>query len=162
MKYDIIIAIDPDTEESGVARLDTKTRSFNIQTLPFPELLDYLQCVKEGCAKNGESLIVIVEAGWLVGKSNYHNYQGRRAEKIAKNVGSNHETGRKIIEMCKHYRIEVLPHFPLKKHWKGKEGKITHEELAYFTGIKKRTNQDARDAALLAWNFAGFPIRMKV
>lgn len=64
--------------------------------------------------------------------------------------------------MCKHYRIEVLPHFPLKKHWKGKEGKITHEELAYFTGIKKRTNQDARDAALLAWNFAGFPIRMKV
>ena len=65
MKYDIIIAIDPDTEESGVARLDTKTRSFNIQTLPFPELLDYLQCVKEGCAKNGESLIVLVEAGCL-------------------------------------------------------------------------------------------------
>lgn len=164
MKYDIIVAIDPDTEESGVARLDTKTRSFNIQTLPFPELLDYLQCAKEGCAKNGESLIVLVEAGWVI-QSNWHLRKGDNA-RIAcakgNSTGRNHETGRKIVEMCKHYEIEVLTHFPLKKHWKGKDGKITHEELAYFTGIKKRTNQDARDAALLAWNFAGFPIRMKV
>lgn len=42
-----------------------------------------------------------------------------------------------------------------------KDGKITHEELAYFTGIMGRTNTEMRDAALLAWNHAGLPIRVK-
>jgi len=64
--------------------------------------------------------------------------------------------------MCKHYGIEVIEHFPLRKIWKGKDGKITQEELASFTGLKGRTNQDARDAALLAWSFANLPIRLKL
>ena len=42
--------------------------------------------------------------------------------------------------------------------WKGKDGKITHDELAAFTGIMGRTNQEGRDAALLAWTWAGFPL----
>lgn len=46
-------------------------------------------------------------------------------------------------------------------HLNGKDGKITHEELASFTGVKERTNQEGRDAALLAWTYAGLPIRMK-
>ena len=94
-------------------------------------------------------------------QSCFHEAQGKQAEKIAKDVGANHETGRKIIEMCEHYGIEVLPHIPLVKCWKGKDRKITHEELASFTGIMGRTNQDVRDAALLAWTFAGLPIRIK-
>ena len=94
-------------------------------------------------------------------KSCFHAAQGKQAEKIAKDVGANHETGRKIIEMCEHYGIEVMPHAPLVKCWKGKDRKITHEELASFTGIMGRTNQDARDAGLLAWTFAGLPIRIK-
>ena len=83
-------------------------------------------------------------------------------KKIAKDVGANHETGRKIIEMCKHYGLETLAHAPLVKCWKGKDRKITHEELASFTGLTGRTNQDGRDAALLAWVFSGLPIRVKV
>lgn len=50
----------------------------------------------------------------------------------------------------------------LRKGWKGKDGKITHDELASFTGLMGRTNQDVRDAALLAWAFAGLPIRVKL
>lgn len=162
MRHDNVIGIDPDAEKSGVAFLEVKTRKLEVANLTFPDLLDYLQFSKEQGEKTGQSLIVVVEAGWMVGKSNYHPFQGHRAEKIAKDVGRNHETGRKIAEMCRHWGIEVLEHHPLRKMWKGKDGKITHEELVYFTGLIGRTNQESRDAALLAWEYAGLPIRVKV
>lgn len=162
MKYDNIIAIDPDKDKSGVAFLKPKTRQLEVTNLTFPLLLDYLQHAKKKGEETHESLIVVVEAGWMVKKSNFHDAQGHRAEKIAKDVGANHETGRKVVEMCRHYGIKVLEHAPLRKGWKGKDGKITHEELASFSGIMGRTNQDARDAALLAWAFSGLPIRVKL
>ena len=161
MKYENIIAIDPDKDKSGVAFLKPTTRQLEVTNLAFPLLLDYLKHAQSIQTETRETLVVVVEAGWMVRKSNFHDAQGHRAEKIAKDVGANHETGRKIIEMCKHYGIEVVQHAPLVKCWKGKDRKITHEELASFTGLMGRTNQDARDAALLAWVFAGLPIRLK-
>lgn len=164
MKYDNIIAIDPDVEKSGVAYLIRNTKRLSLQSLSFPFLLDYLQGAKRELEKRNESLIVVIEAGWLI-QSNWHlkrNDNKHVASAKGNSAGRNHETGRKIVEMCKHYGIEVLPILPLKKCWKGKDGKITQEELAYFTGITGRTNQDARDAALIAWNYAGLPIRVKV
>lgn len=161
MKFDNIIGIDPDKEKSGVAFLKPKTRQLEVANLTFPMLLDYLQHAKKVRDESGESLVVVVEAGWMNAKSCFHTAQGKSAEKIAKDVGANHETGRKIVEMCKHYGIEVVQHIPLVKCWKGKDRKITHEELASFTGLTGRTNQDARDAALLAWVFANLPIRLK-
>lgn len=161
MKFDNIIGIDPDKEKSGVAFLKPATRQLEVTNLTFPMLLDYLQHAKKVRDESGESLVVVVEAGWMNAKSCFHTAQGKSAEKIAKDVGANHETGRKIIEMCKHYGIEVVQHIPLVKCWKGKDRKITHEELASFTGLMGRTNQDARDAALLAWVFANLPIRVK-
>lgn len=44
--------------------------------------------------------------------------------------------------------------------WQGKDGKITAEELQHITGYDRRTNQDARDAALLAWVYGGLPLKM--
>lgn len=161
MKFDNIIGIDPDKEKSGVAFLKPKTRQLEVTNLTFPMLLDYLQHAKKVRDESGESLVVVVEAGWMNAKSCFHTAQGKSAEKIAKDVGANHETGRKIVEMCKHYGIEVVQHIPLVKCWKGKDRKITHEELASFTGLTGRTNQDARDATLLAWVFANLPIRVK-
>lgn len=164
MKYDNIIAIDPDVEKSGVAYLKTSTRQLEVSNLTFPDLLDYLQHAKEIRDSPKESLIAVVEAGWLI-ESNWHLHRGdnlRTASAKGNSTGRNHETGRKIVEMCKHYGIEVLEHFPLRKCWKGKDGKITHEELASFTGLMGRTNQDVRDAALLAWSFANLPIRLKL
>lgn len=161
-RYDNIIAIDPDKDKSGVAFLKPTTRQLEVSNLTFPCLMDYLQFCKKTSLEKQETVIVVVEAGWMLRKSNFHEAQGHRAEKIAKDVGANHETGRKIIEMCKHYGLEVLAHAPLVKCWKGKDRKITHEELASFTGLTGRTNQDGRDAALLAWVFSGLPIRVKV
>jgi hypothetical protein len=162
-KYDNIIAIDPDVTSSGVAYLETATRKLEATTLSFPQLLDYLLVIKNRPNVRYGTLVVLVEAGWLV-QSNWHlkNSDNKRiASAKGNSAGRNHETGRKIVEMCKHYGMEVIEHYPLKKCWKGKEGKITKQELASFTGLIERTNQDARDAALLAWHFAGLPIILK-
>ena len=160
-KYDVVIAIDPDTEKSGVAVLNIVTRHIEVMSLTFPRLMDFL-CRQDIRAKaGGSSLAVVVEAGWLVHKSNWHGTDGHRAERIAKNVGANHETGRKIVEMCRHWGIHVEELRPLQKMWRGKGGKITAAELKAVTGITSRTSQDARDAALLAWVWAGLPVRIR-
>lgn len=101
-------------------------------------------------------------AGWK-NKAHWHVGKGgsaARSAAIGNHTGRNHEVGRKIVEMCRHYGIEVVEQPPLRKIWKGKDGKITHEELQIFTGITGKTNQEARDAALLAWEYAGLPIKI--
>lgn len=159
-RYDNIIAIDPDVSRSGVAFLKPATGLLEVSNLTFPQVIDYLQQANRD--KGEGTLIVLVEASWLI-HGNWHLSSWERRQRAASkgyDVGRNHETGRKIAEMCRHLGIEVLEHAPLRKCWRGKDGKITHEELASFTGITGRTNQDARDAALLAWVFSGLPIRV--
>ena len=157
------MAIDPDVDKSGVAYLKRATRQLEVSNLTFPQLLDYLQHVKQVRDNEGESVIIVVEAGWLI-SSNWH-LKSKDNKKIASakgnSTGRNHEVGRKIVEMCKHYGLDVHEQYPLKKSWKGNEGKITHEELSSITGLMGRTNQEARDAALIAWHYAGLPIRLK-
>ena len=163
---DVVIGIDPDVDKSGVAFLECSTRKLEITSLTFPDLLDYLQWVKKQAEDNPRSVRVIIEAGWL-NPSNWHlTARDTRAACAAKgnHAGRNHEVGRKIAEMCDHWQIpyELVKPLALRVRgfhlWKGKDGKITHDELAAFTGIMGRTNQEGRDAALLAWTWAGFPL----
>jgi hypothetical protein len=161
MKHDYIIAIDPDVDKNGVAELSTRNKILDVTTLNFPELLDYLQARKKLSETAHTSLIIVVEAGWLNAISNYHTAAGRRGQRIAKNVGANHEVGKLIVQMCKHYKIPVETIKPLKKNWKGGSGKITKEEITAITGITGHNNQEERDAALIAWVYAGFPVKIK-
>lgn len=108
-----------------------------------------------------ERMIVLIEGGWLVEKSNFHIKSSIKSDRVAKNVGSNHETGKKIVEMCQYLGIDHQVVRPLRKIWRGPGRKITHRELACFTGIAHRTTQDQRDAALIAWEYAGLPIRVQ-
>ena len=161
-KFDYIVDIDPDVEKSGVAVLDVAARKYIIiDSMPFPQVCE---CFKDCLAfLDNKRMKVVIEAGWMVRKSNFHQAQGHRAERVAKNVGENHGTGKQLFAMAEHYGLNVECVHPLKKCWKGKDGKITHDELAAFTHIEmKRTNQDARDAALLAWCHADLPIRVAV
>ena len=162
-KYDVIVGIDPDATKSGVAVLERNNdNSVKVDILPFPELVATLCHMNNECAANGLKFVVVVEAGWMESKSNFHPYQGRRAENIAKDVGRNHETGRKIIEMMDFAGIDNIALHPLVKSWRGSDGKITHEEITQFiSGLGKRSNQEERDAALIAWHFAELPIAMK-
>lgn len=163
-KYDRIIAIDPDVDRSGVAELEVKTRKIEVSTLAFPALMDYLQFMKSRTELDNETLCVVVEAGWM-NTSNWHTGNVRSiaaAAKTGQNTGRNHETARKIAEMSHHYGLTTEEVKPLKKCWRGTGGKITQEELEYITGkLDRRVSQDARDAALLAWWFAGLPIKVK-
>lgn len=159
-KYDYIIGVDPDVDKSGVATLRTADRVLECETRTFPKLLEYFQFLKDVVSKES-TVLVVVEASWLESKSNHHCVYGRTGQKIAKNVGSNHQTGRHLVEMAKYYGLDVEEIRPLKKCWKGPNGKITHEELACFIpGLPKRTSQEARDATLICWHVAGFPIRI--
>lgn len=163
MKEEIIIGVDPDLSKSGVAFLNTSTREIVLQTLSFPDLVQYAIKQQYHCNTFDKKLIVIVEAGWL-NESNWHVKRGDSARLIAakgKSVGMNQATGKLIVEMLSHNGIDVREVRPLKKCWKGPDGKITHDELAYFVpGLPKRTNQEQRDSLLLGWSYAGLPIRV--
>ena len=162
-KPDIIIAIDPDCDKSGVAELDTRTRRMLLSCRTFPELMDYLHLKAKESSAHDYRLLVVVEAGWL-NQAHWHltaKDTARLAAAKGNSTGRNHEVARKIAEMSRHFGLETKEVKPLRKCWSGKDGKITHEELEQFIdGLPLRTNQEMRDSALLAWNEAGFPIRI--
>lgn len=148
MSNKIVIGIDPDVTQSGVAMLNEKV--LMLYNLTFFDLFDFLKSLKD------EIRTVKVEAGYLNAKSNFHGAKNiQTAARIGKNVGACNEVAKKIVEMCRHYDLSVKEIKPFKKIWKGRDGKITHDELMSqlkFRGIKtesKTTNQEQRDAALI-------------
>lgn len=164
IRPDILIGIDPDVDRNGAALLDIHQRKLEISTLAFPDLIDYILYQQRAAEVQGRILKVVVEAGWM-NQGNWHlRNSDTKAVAVAKGVhqGRNEQVSRLIGEMCAHYRVQYEFIRPLRKIWKGENGKITHEELAYFTGIHGRTNQEGRDAALIAWTYAGLPVRVKV
>ena len=77
----MIIGIDPDLEKSGVAIL---SHSLELKNLTFAETVDLFRSQQDQIKK------VVIEAGWLNQKANFHNRIGQRksvGERIAKNVG---------------------------------------------------------------------------
>ena len=170
MKPDHIIAIDPDTNKNGVAVLNMRTRIIELHSLNFIELSAFLK----SCSTTLEGgIIVLVEAGWLI-KHHWHLKSGDNARVAAakgNSAGRNHEVGRKIAEMARYCNLTTIEQLPLSKTfrvgrkryniWKGPAGKITHEEFCEITGYAGRTNQETRDAGLIAWQMAGFPIIIK-
>lgn len=163
-KYDFIVGIDPDCEKSGIAILNTHTKEISFNTLTFPALIGEMILFQAQCDFNKESFIVLIEAGWLI-KSNWHTNKHQShsvAASIGNKTGRNHETARKIAEMLRHNDINVEDVKPLVKGWSGPDGKITHDEITYFiTPFPKKSNQESRDACLIAWNYAGFGIKIK-
>lgn len=152
----IVIGIDPDIERNGVAILDTSTRSISLQSLTLAETIDTI--TEENT--HAESLIAVVEAGWA-NKSNYHltAYDSKRsAAKKGVDQGRNHQRGIDIVELLQHNGVNIAQIKPLPKIWA--KGKASDKELRKFMTIaKKRTNQEERDAALIAWVYAGFKIK---
>ena len=152
MKQSIIIGIDPDVKKSGVAINDKSTGIITSFSFPFPELLDFL---KDVSTRFGAT--IYVEASWLIKKSNFHGGNTRVSSLIAKHVGRNHQTGILIVEMCKYYGLNVIEVEPLAKCWKGKDKKITLDELKKFAKVElpnkylKAELQEMLDAALIAY-----------
>ena len=165
MKYDMYIGIDPDSVRSGMACVYPKQLEFcEVFTWSFSEIISHLQWVKQVTSEKSQSVLVVVEAGWL-NDSNWHltprDNKWQAAAK-GKALGRCEQTGRLILEMAERIGLECVARKPLRKCWKGRDRKITHDEIKQFTHIQQsRTNQEERDALLLAWVEAGLPIRVK-
>ena len=155
-----IVGIDPDVDASGVGVIDLTTKEVSKLQLPMPELIEFLQSIKA-------SAMIFIEAGWM-NHGNYHlmNKGQFHASKIGEQIGRNHEVSRLLGEFCSYHKIQFVHVKPLVKRWKGKDGKITHEELMSLiegSGLKIakcRTNQETRDAILLAITHSNIPMRM--
>lgn len=140
----IFVGIDPDCEKSGVAYYETWTRMLEMSNLSFFQLFDYLVWCKAN-AINDVEFIVVIEGGWL-NKSNWHAIKGSAAvnANIGQRVGANHETGKKIVEMCQYLQINYEIVKPTR-------AKINAETFRHITGTIGRTNQEQRDAAMLVY-----------
>ena len=72
MKYQEIIAIDPDCELSGVACVDTRNGEIEVFKKSFGEVFDYLkEKLQEAGTPQGKLFKVVIEAGWLI-EGNWH------------------------------------------------------------------------------------------
>ena len=164
-KPDNVIGIDPDAVKSGIAFLEIGTRKLECSTLRFCDLMEYLKWAKGVAESKSQSFVVVIEGGWL-NAGNWHLPKVCSKQKAAaqgRSVGMNHQTGILIAEFCEHHGIPFEIVKPLQKIWRGADRKITHEELVAICDhdhVLTRTNQEQRDAALLAWWYAGLPIRI--
>ena len=159
-KPSYIVGIDPDVDKSGFAIIDVKQKSLElVANYSFPELILALRTVV-GTA--GEDVVVVIEDS-----DNSHNWHLPKgcspssAAAIGKKVGLCHATQRHIKEMAEIIGLKVEEQAPLKKTWCGSEGKISAEEIKQFVpGFPDRSNQEQRDATLLAWCHADLPIHI--
>jgi hypothetical protein len=170
MKERVIIGIDPDVEASGLGIVRVMQDGkivINYCHHPLPRLVATIKWLHDKYSP-GIPVDVYVEAGWL-NKGNWHlNPRDNRQLAAAKGrqAGRNHQLGLDICSLLDECSIRHIEIAPLTKCWKGKDRKITHEELhsiirnADADGMpRQRSNQEERDALLIAWVFAGLPIR---
>lgn len=159
MKKCVVIGIDPDVEKCGVGIVWPDGR-VEVRALTFGQLVSYLNNSRDLCAE------LYVEAGWMNLKTTWHARPGDSKAVAAKkghSVGRNHQIGHDIVELARVYGYDVHEVRPLLKCWKGPDGKITAAELEHVVGsLPGRTNQEMRDALLLAWVHADRPVRVSV
>lgn len=140
----VYIGIDPDTEKSGVAI--KCGREFNLYNLTFFELYEKLKTIKDNSNESNIPTEVYIECGFLNGGNRHKVFGGSLSlnSKIGERIGANHETAKKICEMCEHLGLEY-------KQIKPTKSKTNSDFFKQITGYDKRTNQEQRDALMLIW-----------
>lgn len=146
-KIKILIGIDPDTEKSGFAFLNkSNPNDIELRNLTFFELFNILSAIRNSLASVYFDVKVYVECGFL-NKGNRHFKEQESMQfngKISERVGANHETAKKICEMCESLKLDYEQVRPTKS----KINSVTFKEI---TGYEKRSNQEQRDALMLIW-----------
>lgn len=168
-QYDYYLGIDPDFEASGFSMLDKQNRCITeSHALPFPDAIKYLDALAAGDMKD-KTLVIIEDSfsttNWHIDKLMYApidtKQKLRKAAAMGHGIGLCHSTQVHLQQYAESVGLDVKLQKPLKKHWLGKDGKISQEEITQFvTGFPKRANQECRDSALLAWVEGNMPIRI--
>ena len=160
----IIVGIDPDVSKSGIAVLDCSKQTFTqVDCLSFAQMVN--KFVDLAADMTSESVVTIVMEDSDISCNWHTSPRDNKAVAAAKgrSVGMCHATARHLKEVAENFGLEVVGHRPLIKIWHGKDKKISHDEaIQFMRGLPTRTNQEMRDAALLAWSYADIPIWMKV
>lgn len=160
-QHTLIMGIDPDVDKSGIAIIDAQAEGgqpkTHVETLDLPHLMDYAIRTRGKCERNGWRLRTYVEASWKL-QSNWHlNWKDSKQVAAAKGhaAGRNHQVGMDICTILRAFGITVIEAMPLPKGWHGHDRKITQLEInallpCYDLTPIRRTNQEGRDAVLLA------------
>ena len=110
-------------KKSGVAVLG---QSLELKNLTFAQTVELFRSHQDEIKK------VVIEAGWLNKKSNFRFGHSKTAgEKIAKNVGENHATGKLLAEMAKECGLAVVLVKPTRT-------KLKAEDFNRITGWQGR------------------------
>ena len=121
-------------------------KTVQLKNLKFFELFRMLYFIKNHQDYKDCDVTVYVECGFLNG-GNRHFKAAASTEfngKISERVGANHETAKKIIEMCEFLKLTFIQIKPT-------QSKTKADFFRKLTGIKTKTNQEQRDAMMLIW-----------
>ena len=171
----LLIGIDPDTKASGWALIDLSDRTVHLETLPFMDILalltEWRREVDDHYLDESYSYRFVVEDIWTVAH-NWHVSARDNRQTISKkgyHIGRCSMVGQLIYEAIVAHFFPRIAQPPLRKVWRGADGKITHPELLELCekhdlilppSKLKQTNQEERDALLLALHHIATPIKL--
>lgn len=171
----LLIGIDPDTKASGWAVIDLSERTVHLETLPFMDILalltEWRREVDDHYLDESYSYRFVVEDIWTVAH-NWHVSARDNRQTISKkgyHIGRCSMVGQLIYEAIGAHFFPRIAQPPLRKVWRGADGKITHPELLELCekhdlilppSKLKQTNQEERDALLLALHHIATPIKL--
>ena len=173
----LLVGIDPDTKASGWAVIDLSDRTVHLETISFLRVLDQLNFFADLCRLNeyrGDKECAyrfVVEDIWTVAH-NWHASARDNRQTISKkgyHIGRCSMVGQLIYEAIGAHFFPRIAQPPLRKVWRGADGKITHLELLELCekhdlilppSKQKQTNQEERDALLLALHNISTPIKL--
>lgn len=171
----LLVGIDPDTKASGWAVIDLSDRTVHLETLPFMDILalltEWRREVDDHYLDEAYSYRFVVEDIWKVAH-NWHVSPRDNRLTISKkgyHIGRCSMVGQLIYEAIGAHFFPRIAQLPLRKVWRGADGKITHPELLELCekhdlklplSKQKQTNQEERDALLLALHNISTPIKL--
>lgn len=171
----ILVGIDPDTKASGWAVIDLSDRTVHLETLPFMDILalltEWRREVDDHYLDESYSYRFVVEDIWTVAH-NWHVSARDNRQTISKkgyHIGRCSMVGQLIYEAIGAHFFPRIAQPPLRKVWRGADGKITHPEILELCekldlilppSKLKQTNQEERDALLLALHHIATPIKL--
>lgn len=171
----LLVGIDPDTKASGWAVIDLSDRTVHLETLPFMDILalltEWRREVDDHYLDESYSYRFVVEDIWTVAH-NWHVSPRDNRLTISKkgyHIGRCSMVGQLIYEAIGAHFFPRIAQPPLRKVWRGADGKITHPELLelcekldlkLLPSKQKQTNQEERDALLLAIHHIATPIKL--